>query len=42
MGWNMKRIRQTEKAYGKVSRGIQYRKQEILGNIPDESQTDQF
>ena len=42
MDWDMKRIRQTEKAYSKVSRGIQYRKQEILGDIPDESQTDQF
>ena len=39
--WDMNRIRQVEKAHGKVSRGIQYRKQELLGNIPDQPQTTQ-
>lgn len=27
MDWDMNRVKQVEKAYGKVSRGIQYRKQ---------------
>lgn len=39
---NKNRIKKVEKAYGKILKGIQYQKQELLGNIPDESQTNQF
>ena len=35
--WDMNRIKQVEKTYSKVSRGIQYRKQELLGDIPGPS-----
>ena len=35
--WDMNRIKQVEKTYGKVSRGIQYREQELLGDIPGPS-----
>lgn len=33
---NINRIRQVEKGYDKISKGIQYQKQKLLGNIPDE------
>ena len=35
--WDMNRIKQVENTYGKVSRGIQHRKQELLGDIPGPS-----
>lgn len=35
--WDIKRIRQSEKVYVKLSKGIQYQKQELLDNIIDES-----
>lgn len=30
----MNRIKQVEKIYSKISRGIQYQKQKLLGDIP--------
>ena len=35
--WDMNRIKQVEKTYSKISRGIQYRKQELLDDIPGPS-----
>ena len=32
--WDINYIRHIEKTYGKISKGIQYRKQELLGHIP--------
>ena len=37
--WDMDRIKDVENTYGKVSRGIDLRIQALLGNIPDEPQT---
>ena len=35
--WDINRIKQVEETYGKISRGIQYRKQELLSDIPGPS-----
>lgn len=35
--WDMNRIKQVKENYDKVSRGIQRRKQKLLGNIPGSS-----
>lgn len=37
MDWDINQIKHVEKAYDKVSRGIQYQKQELLDNILNES-----
>ena len=37
--WDMDRIKEVENTYGKVSRGIHLQMQKLLGNIPDEPQT---
>ena len=34
--WDINQIKQVEKTYGIVSRGIQYRKLELLSKIADE------